>query len=118
MIGYFTNSTAGTQIVHPRAKQNVLATTTGPHVTAVNMTVAMGAASTYSPNRNTVRAMNTGYMFDVDVPDQSQRCSTLTLLWHNGHGRSITGNALVLLFRILHVMDTQGYISYGKLGCI
>jgi len=71
LIGYFVNNTAGTQYVHPTAGENVLVTTTGPHVTAVNLTVCMGVTGAMSPtniNRNTVRAMQTGYMFDVDVP--------------------------------------------------
>jgi len=71
MIGYLSNNTAGTQIIHPRAGQNVAVTTTAPHITAVNMTVAIGASGAMSPtnlNRNTFRAMNTGYMWDKDIP--------------------------------------------------
>ena len=116
LIGYFTNSTAGTQIVHPKSNQNVPATTTRTHVTAVNMTVAMGAASTYSPNRNTVRAMNTGYMFDVDVPGNLSGVPFDPALSIMGMG-GITDNALCFSSGS-YMYGTQGYVSIASLDAM
>jgi len=99
MIGYFINNTAGTQIVHPRSGQNVIANNSdGPHLTAVNMTVAMGAASTFSPSVNSFRAMNTGYMFDVPVPTDIKGAAISPALFIN----SMTGDKLCLTGGFVH----------------
>jgi outer membrane protein assembly factor BamB len=69
LIGYFLNNTAGTEIVHPRPGANEVVTNTGPHVSMVNMTMAIGqTGGSWQPARNTVRAMNTGIMWSKPVP--------------------------------------------------
>ena len=108
MIGYFTNNTRGTQVIHPTAGTTALATTTGTHITAVNMTTCMGVTSAMSPtnlNRNTVRAMQTGYLFDVDVPTNMSGVAFSPALGFSG----ITGDALVF---------TAGSIMAGTMGFV
>ncbi len=104
LIGYFINNTAGTQMVHPNQFTNAIATNTVPHMTCVNMTMAAGFTSTqFSPSVNTVRAMNTGYMWDVPVPTNISGVAidpALGLV-------AITGNQLVL---------TAGNPSTGQKG--
>ncbi len=116
LIGYFTNATAGSQLVHPHSGQNVVATTTRSHVTAVNMTVCMGATGAMSPtniNRNTVRAMNTGYMFDVDIPGNLSGVVFDPALALS----SITGGALVFTAGS-PMYGTQGYLSMASLDAM
>jgi hypothetical protein len=108
LIGYFTNTTKGTQVIHPTAGTTAMATTTGTHVTAVNLTTCMGVTSAMSPtnlNRNTVRAMQTGYIFDVDVPTNISGVSFSPALG----SPSITGDALVF---------TAGSIMAGTMGFV
>jgi len=108
MIGYFSNSTSGTQIIHPRAGQNVVATCSGTHITAVNMTVAIGASGAMSPtnlNRNTFRAMNTGYMWDRETPKNLSGVTFNPALSMS----SITGDCVVL---------TSGNNMWGSLGFV
>jgi len=71
LIGYFINSTAGTQTVYPNVNlPSKTVTTTGPHLTCVNMTMAIGqTGGSWQPARNTVREMKTGYMWDVQLPN-------------------------------------------------
>jgi hypothetical protein len=108
LIGYFTNATAGTQVIHPTAGTTALATTTGNHVTAVNMTTCMGVTAAMSPtnlNRNTVRAMQTGYIFDVNVPTNISGVPFSPALGLS----SVTGDALVF---------TAGSIMAGTMGFV
>jgi hypothetical protein len=117
LIGYFVNNTAGTQYVHPVAGQNVLATTTGPHVTAVNLTVCMGVTGAMSPTniaRNTVRAMQAGYMFDVDVPGNLTGGSGGVRFDPALSLSSVTGGCLVFTSGS-YMYGTQGYVSMASL---
>jgi len=104
MIGYFINSTAGTQVVHPVQGQNQIVTNTGPHMTCVNMTLACGfTSSQFSPSVNTFRAFNTGYMWDKPVPTNLSGVDfdpDLSL-------SAITGHELVL---------TSGSTNHGQHG--
>jgi hypothetical protein len=69
LIGYFINSTSGSQIVHPTQSTNAIANNTGAHLTCVNLTLASGfTSSQFAPSVNTVRAFSSGYMWDVPVP--------------------------------------------------
>jgi len=69
LIGYFINNTAGVEYVHPIPGQNVMVTHDGPHLTCVNMTMALGqTGGSWSLSANTVREMKTGYMWSVDLP--------------------------------------------------
>lgn len=116
LIGYFVNSTAGTQMVHPTAGENVLATTTGRHVTAVNLTVCMGVTGAMSPtniNRNTVRSMQTGYMFDVDIPSNLSGVAFDPVLGLS----SITGGCLVFTSGS-YMYGTQGFITMASLDAM
>jgi len=106
LIGYFINNTAGTQIVHPRYNQNVPVTNTGPHMTAVNMTVCAGMTGSMSPNNigvNTVRYMQQGYVWDMPVAQNLSGVDFDPNLSLSG----ITGNELVL---------TSGSTSHGTHG--
>jgi len=96
LIGYFLNNTAGAQIVagNSRVGTNQLANFTSgqPHVTCVNITVAMGATRTYSPSVNTFRAMKTGYIWDKLAPDLIDGVN----INPNLAVRTVTGDELVL----------------------
>jgi len=106
LIGYFLNNTAGTQMIHPRYNQNVPVNSTGPHVTAVNMTVCAGMTGSMSPNNvnvNTFRAFQTGYLWDMPAPNNISGIPFDPALSISG----ITGNAVVL---------TAGSTSWGQHG--
>ena len=106
MIGYFINNTAGTQLVHPQAGQNVISTQTGPHLTAVNMTVAIGqTGGSWQPSLNTVREMKTGYMYDVAVPTNISGVPlSPTALFIN----CLTNNAVVTTAGFVHGQGVGG----------
>jgi len=106
LIGYFINTTSGTQMVHPRYNQNVPVTNTGPHMTAVNMTVCAGMTGSNGPNNvavNTFRAFQTGYIYDVPVQTNISGIDIDPDLALSG----ITGNELVL---------TSGSTNHGQHG--
>jgi len=100
LIGYFLNSTSGAQIVagNGRVGTNQLANITGPHITAVNMTVAMGATSTFSPGANTFRAMKTGYIWDKPSASNISGVTISPALALS----AITGDELVLTGGYVH----------------
>ena len=78
LIGYYVNNTVGawTEMTHPAPGQDVIATGTGPHLTCVNMTMAIGqTGGSWQVGKNTVRAMNTGEMWSVALPNQHLRRS-------------------------------------------
>ncbi len=104
LIGYFINTTAGTQLVHPVQGQNAIATNTGPHMTCVNLTLACGfTSSQFSPAVNTVRAFNTGYMWDKAVQTNISGVNIDPALALS----SIVGNTLVL---------SSGSTNHGQHG--
>jgi len=106
LIGYYLNNTAGTQIVHPRYNTNLVVTNTGPHITAVNMTVCAGMTGSNNPQnvaQNTFRAMQTGYIWDMPVQQNLSGVDFDPNLSLSG----ITGNELVL---------TSGSTSHGTHG--
>ena len=105
LIGYFLNTTAGKQLIYPTSSvagatggqtvTTAISTTTGPHITAVNMTAAAGFTSYISPTNtavNTVRSMKTGYIWDKQVPTNISGVPINPALALS----SITGNSLVL----------------------
>jgi len=106
LIGYFINNTAGTQMVHPRYNLNEPVTNTGPHMTAVNMTVCAGMTGSNGPNNvavNTFRAFQTGYIYDMPVQTNISGIDLDPALSLSG----ITGNELVL---------TSGSTNHGQHG--
>jgi hypothetical protein len=94
IIGYFLNSTAGTQRIAGNARfgTNQIVTNTGPHVTMVNMTQAIGATGDWAPGSNTFRAMQTGYVWDMPAPTNISGVPISPALAIN----VITGNELVM----------------------
>jgi hypothetical protein len=93
LIGYFINNTAGTERVYPKPGQSEIVTNTGPHLTCVNMTMAIGqTGGSWQPARNTVREMKTGYMWSVPVPTNISGAEINPALAIN----NIVGNAVVL----------------------
>jgi len=115
LIGYFVNNTVGAQIVAgtPKVGTNVLSNQTGPHVTCVNMTLAMGASSTYSPGSNTFRAMKTGYVWDKPAPTVLNGVTISPALAIQG----ITGDELVLTGGLIHGQgagyETAGWVTFA-----
>ena len=111
MIGYFINETAGIQMVHPQAGINVVSSQPARHLTAVNMTVAIGqTGGSWQPSLNTVRAMNTGYMYDVAVPTNISGAVINPTLAIN----SLTNNAVVMTGGFVHGQgvgsETAGWV--------
>jgi len=100
LTGYFLNTTSGAQIIAGNARlgTNRISNITGPHVTCVNMTQAMGATGTYSPGSNTFRAMNTGYIWDKPAPNNISGVTISPALALS----AITGDELVLTGGYVH----------------
>ena len=77
----------------------------GRHLTAVNMTVAIGQTSgSWQPSLNTVREMKTGYMYDVAVPTNISGAPISPSLSIN----SLTGNAVVMTGGFVHGQGVGG----------
>ncbi len=105
MIGYFINNTAGTEIVHPTPAANVAVTNTGPHLSIVNMTMAIGqTGQQWTPAVNTVRAMSSGIMQSVPVATNISGVPISPVLSIN----SITGNAVILTGGFVHGQGVGG----------
>jgi hypothetical protein len=105
MMGYFLNNTAGTEIVYPSRGVSQVVTNTGPHLTCVNMTMAIGqTGGSWQPARNTVREMKTGYMWSKPVPTNISGAAITPALALS----SITGNELVLTGGFIHGQGVGG----------
>lgn len=116
MIGYFLNNTAGTEMTHPVAGQNVPVTNTGPHITCVNMTMAMGqTGQQWNPSVNTVRPMSNGVMWSKPVPTNISGVPISPALAIN----SITGNEIVLTGGFVHGQgvggETAGWLVWATM---
>ncbi len=105
LIGYFINNTAGTEMTHPTQYLNVPVTNTGPHLTCVNMTIAMGQTSQqWTATPGTVRAMSSGVMWSKPVPTNISGVPLSPALALS----SITGNELVLTGGFIHGQGVGG----------
>ncbi|NLF89194.1 PQQ-binding-like beta-propeller repeat protein [Candidatus Bathyarchaeota archaeon] len=105
MIGYFINNTAGTEMTHPLPGQNVPVTNTGPHLTCVNMTMAIGqTGQQWNARPNTVRAMANGVMWSKPIPTNISGTAINPQLALS----SITGNELVLTGGFIHGQGVGG----------
>jgi len=117
LIGYFLNSTSGAQRIagNARVGTNLIANITGPHVTAVNMSAAMGATGDWAPNVNTFRAMQTGYLWDMPAPSQINGVTISPALSLRG----ITGNEIVLDGGYVHGQgvgsEVPGWFTMGAM---
>ncbi len=93
MIGYFINNTSGKEITHPFPGANVAVNNTVPHLTMINMTMAIGqTGQQWNPSVNTVRSMSDGEMWSIPVPNNISGVTINPSLAIN----SITGNAVIL----------------------
>jgi outer membrane protein assembly factor BamB len=105
LIGYFLNTTAGTEIVHPSPGVNQIVTNTGSHLSCVNLTMAIGqTGGSWQPARNTVRAMNTGLMWSKPVPTNISGAAISPALAVS----SVTGNAVVMTGGFVHGQGVGG----------
>ena len=110
LIGYYVNNTVGpwSEITHPTPGQNVIATGTGPHLTCVNMTMAIGqTGGSWQVGKNTVRAMNTGEMWTVQLPSNISGVA----ISPNLNLAGITGDAVVLNSGWVHGAGTGGEMA-------
>jgi hypothetical protein len=108
LIGYYVNSTAGTEMTHPFVGQNVPVTNTGPHLTCVNMTMAIGQTTgSWQVGKDTVRAMNTGEMWSVQLPNNISGATISPALTIG----SITGDAVVLNTGYVHGAGAGGEVA-------
>ncbi len=108
LIGYFLNSTNGawSETVYPAPGQSKVVNGTGPHLTCVNMTMAMGTTGgSFQPARNTVREMKTGYMWTVPVPTEINGAAISPDL---AVREGITGNALIMTGGFIHGQGVGG----------
>jgi hypothetical protein len=114
LIGYFINNTAGTQTVYPNVNApSQKVTTTGPHLTCVNMTMAIGqTGGSWQPARNTVREMKTGYMWDLNLPNNISGAIIDPALYIN----AVVGNAVIMTGGMVHAQgaggETAGWMVY------
>ena len=99
IIGYYVNVTSGTEVTHPLGQPATLVTSTGPHLTCWNMTVAIGqTGGSWQPARNTVREWQTGVMWTKPLPTNIEGVPINTgasgnpIMQING----ITNNAVVM----------------------
>jgi hypothetical protein len=94
-------------MTHPTFSQNVPVTNTGPHLTCVNMTIAMGqSGQQWNPSVNTMRNMSSGIMWSVPVATNISGVPigpTYSLALN-----SITGNELVLTGGFVHGQGVGG----------
>jgi hypothetical protein len=105
LIGYFINSTAGTEIVHPFVGVNQVVTNTGPHLSCVNLTMAMGQTGTQlTTTVNTVRPMSNGIMWSRPLPTNVSGVTISPALSIN----SITGDAVVMSTGYIHGQGVGG----------
>lgn len=108
LIGYYINATAGTEMTHPTPSQNVLVTNTGPHLTCINMTMAIGqTGGSWQVAKNTVRAMNTGEMWSVPLPTNISGVAIGPALTIAG----ITGNAVTVQSGYVHGAGAGGEVA-------
>ena len=117
LIGYFLNATAGTELIYPTstaagatggsAITTAISTTTGPHITAVNLTACAGFTAGISPTNtavNAIRSMQTGYIWDKNVPTNISGVPISPALALS----SITGNNIVLTGGFVHGQGVGG----------
>ena len=111
LIGYYVNNTVGawSEMTHPAPGQDVIATGTGPHLTCVNMTMAIGqTGGSWQVAKNTVRAMNTGEMWSIQLPSNISGTQIAPqVLSLSG----ITGDAVVLNSGWIHGAGTGGEMA-------
>jgi hypothetical protein len=129
LIGYFLNATAGKQLIYPtstipgatggQATTTAISTTTGPHITAVNMTACAGFVSYISPTNtavNAVRSMQTGYIWDAQVPTNISGGAINPALGLS----AITGNTIVLTAGYVHGAgagsETAGWLTVATMS--
>jgi len=139
LLGYYINNTAGiNEATYPfpgspaaagssggTGIQRVLVNTTGPHLTCVNFTMALGMSTAFGwgPTLNNAYNWQNGVMWTVDVPTKtddgtpistSPQTPTLSLAL-NG----ITGNELVFSAGVIHSQgagdEIPGWLVYGAM---
>ena len=115
LIGYFINSTAGawTETTYPTVGQTKVVSGSGPHLTCVNITMAIGqTGGSWQPARNTVREMKTGVMWTVELPKNISGAVIDPALYIN----AVVGNAVVMTGGMVHSQgaggETAGWIVY------
>jgi len=114
LIGYFINNTAGTEIVHPGPGQSEVVTTTGPHLSMVNMTMAIGqTGGSWQPARNTVRSIDTGIMWTVQLPNNISDVPIGPALSIN----AVVGNAVIMTSGTVHGQGLGGETAGWMVFC-
>jgi len=113
LIGYYINATAGTERIYPATGSSYLETTNGPHLTAVNLTRAIGSTGgSWSVSRNTVRSMDTGKMWTVELPNNISDVDIYPDLYLN----AIVGDAIIMTSGMVHSQgaggETAGWMVY------
>jgi hypothetical protein len=134
LLGYYINSTKGTERTYPSpgsaaaagsiatGNPTVMVTTTGPHLTCVNLTMAlgMGAAFGWGPTQNNPYNWQSGVMWTVTVPtatdDGKPIASPLVSPSLSLSLNSITGNELMLSAGFVHMQgggdEVPGWLVY------
>jgi len=128
IIGYFLNSTAGTQLIHPFTTNagatgevhpgaTVVSVQYGPHVTCVNMTNSIEqyeyTEGSWEPALNSVWPMQNGYTWDMPVPT-----SINGVAMNPRYGlSSITGDCLVLTATAIDNSANNGFVCLCTMDC-
>jgi len=118
LIGYFINSTSGAQIIagNARVGTNKLSNITGAHVTAVNISQAIGATGDWAPGVNSVRYAKQGYIWDMPAVTNVSNVAINPALAIS----AITGNEIVFTGGFVHGQgagsEVPGWFVMGALN--
>jgi hypothetical protein len=121
LIGYYINTTAGTERTFSSTGVAGTTTSTGSHVTCFNMTRAIGqTGGSWQPALNTVRDWQTGVMWTVPLPNATDDgvpiASPLVSPSLSLNLNSITGNELMFSAGFVHMQgggdEVPGWLVY------
>jgi outer membrane protein assembly factor BamB len=101
IIGYYVNSTRGTERTYPLSGGVVQVTSDGPHLTCWNLTRAIGQGFIgWQPAQHTVRDWQTGVMWTKPLPNETNEGEPINNYEPNNPTmviRGITNNEVVLI---------------------
>jgi hypothetical protein len=120
IIGYYVNTTVGTEPTYPLSGGVVQVTSDGPHLTCWNLTRAIGQTSgpgsgSWQPRQNTVREWQTGVMWTKPLPYVTDEGEPINNYAPNNPTmviKGITGNEVVMVAGATFDIMTM-FFNYG-----
>lgn len=107
LIGYYINSTAGTEIVHPAVGVNKLVNNTGPSLCAWNSTICINPGSQWTTPQNGVIAFSTGIMYAAPIPTTLNAAPISPAL--NGDGYFGSGTVIMTSGDVIVLQSGMNY---------